>query len=57
MTRMARMGRSNPLMVGLDVGTYKVGVIVAELSYKGAEIVGIGADNGEGRCVKRWRRI
>ncbi len=40
---MGRMNGRRPLLVGLDVGTYKVGVIVAEVSDDdGAEIVGIG---------------
>jgi cell division protein FtsA len=36
------MSKRHPIIVGLDVGTYKVGVIVAEVSEHGAEIVGIG---------------
>src|SRR5207253_893727 len=39
---MARMRKRNPLVVGLDVGTYKIGVIVAELAEGGVEITGIG---------------
>src|SRR2546425_8111871 len=39
---MARMRKRNPLVVGLDVGTYKIGVIVAELTESGVEITGIG---------------
>jgi cell division protein FtsA len=42
------MGSRSPLMVGVDVGTYKVGVIVAELSDGGAEIVGIGTAASRG---------
>jgi cell division protein FtsA len=34
--------RRNPLIVGLDVGTFKVGVIVAEMGADGVEITGIG---------------
>jgi cell division protein FtsA len=42
------MGKRNPLVVGLDVGTYKVGVVVAEITDGGVEITGIGtaASNG-----------
>src|SRR5579885_2449514 len=36
------MAKRNPLVVGLDVGTYKIGVVVAELSTGGVEITGIG---------------
>src|SRR5579885_1800126 len=34
------MAKRNPLVVGLDVGTYKIGVVVAELSTGGVEITG-----------------
>ena len=42
------MAKRNPLVVGLDVGTYKVGVVVAEITDGGVEITGIGtaASNG-----------
>jgi cell division protein FtsA len=36
------MARRNPLVVGLDVGTWKVGVVVAEIGPDGVEITGIG---------------
>src|SRR5579884_1057441 len=36
------MAKRNPLVVGLDVGTYKIGVVVAELATGGVEITGIG---------------
>ncbi len=45
---MAGMGRRSPLIVGLDVGTYKIGVIVAELSATGVEITGIGTATSRG---------
>src|SRR5882672_3992119 len=45
---MARTNRRNPLIVGLDIGTYKIGVIVAEISDGGAEIVGIGTATSKG---------
>src|SRR3989304_5333389 len=48
MARMARMGRRAPLIVGLDVGTYKIGVVVAEGTEGGAEIVGIGTAASRG---------
>ena len=48
MARMARMGRRAPLIVGLDVGTYKIGVVVAEVTEGGAEIVGIGTAASRG---------
>ena len=41
--------RRNPLTIGLDVGTYKIGVIVAELSADGgADVVGIGSAASKG---------
>src|SRR5262249_8489836 len=42
------MARRPPLIVGLDVGTYKVGAIVAELTEQGTEIVGIGSSASKG---------
>jgi cell division protein FtsA len=42
------MPRRAPIVVGLDVGTYKVGVVVAELSANGPEIVGIGTAASKG---------
>jgi cell division protein FtsA len=48
MARMTRMGRRAPLIVGLDVGTYKIGVVVAEVTDGGAEIVGIGSAASKG---------
>jgi cell division protein FtsA len=36
------MATRQSIVVGLDVGTYKIGVIVAEPSENGADIVGIG---------------
>src|SRR5256712_7056590 len=36
------MARKSPLAIGLDVGTYKIGVIVAEVTEGGVEVVGIG---------------
>jgi cell division protein FtsA len=36
------MAKRSPLVVGLDVGTYKIGVVVAELAAGGVEITGIG---------------
>jgi cell division protein FtsA len=37
------MAKRNPLVVGLDVGTFKIGVIVAEETSGGVEITGIGS--------------
>ena len=48
MAPIARMGRRAPLIVGLDVGTYKIGVVVAEVTEGGAEIVGIGTAASRG---------
>src|SRR5437867_12041499 len=45
---MTRIGRRSPLIVGLDVGTYKIGVIVAELGESGVEITGIGTATSRG---------
>src|SRR5262245_1145623 len=42
------MAKRSPLMVGVDVGTYKIGVIVAEVAENGAEIVGIGTAASKG---------
>jgi cell division protein FtsA len=42
------MAKRSPLLVGLDVGTYKIGVIVAEAAESGAEIVGIGTAASKG---------
>jgi len=42
------MPKRNPLVVGLDVGTYKVGVIVAEVTDSGVEITGIGTAASKG---------
>ena len=42
------MARKSPLMIGLDVGTYKIGVIVAEVTEGGVEVVGIGTAASRG---------
>ena len=42
------MARRNPLVVGLDVGTYKIGVVVAEVGGHGVEITGIGTQASTG---------
>src|SRR5690242_12042103 len=42
------MAKKNPLVIGLDVGTFKIGVIVAEVTEHGAEIVGIGTAQSKG---------
>jgi cell division protein FtsA len=42
------MAKKNPLVIGLDVGTYKIGVIVAEVAEGGVEIVGIGTAASRG---------
>ena len=42
------MPKRNPLVVGLDVGTYKIGVIVAEVTDGGVEITGIGSGPSSG---------
>jgi len=42
------MARKSPLVIGLDVGTYKIGVIVAEVADGGVEIVGIGTAASRG---------
>jgi len=43
------MAKRNPLIVGLDIGTFKVGVVVAEVNDQGVEITGIGwAPSGTG---------
>jgi cell division protein FtsA len=45
---MASLRTRTPIIVGLDVGTYKIGVIVAEVSPQGAEIIGIGSASSRG---------
>jgi len=42
------MARKSPLAIGLDVGTYKIGVIVAEVTEGGVEVVGIGTAASRG---------
>ena len=42
------MAKRNPTVVGLDIGTYKVGVIVAEVGDDGVEITGIGTASSSG---------
>lgn len=42
------MAKRNPLVVGLDVGTYKVGVVVAEVARDGVEVTGIGTHPSTG---------
>src|ERR1044072_384836 len=42
------MAKKTPLVIGLDVGTFKIGVIVADVSEHGAEIVGIGTAASKG---------
>ena len=42
------MAKKNPLVIGLDVGTYKIGVIVAEVAEGGVEVVGIGTAASRG---------
>jgi len=43
-----RMAKRNPVVVGLDIGTYKIGVIVAEVNDDGVEITGIGTAASSG---------
>jgi cell division protein FtsA len=40
--------REYPLVVGVDVGTYKVGVVIAEVGPHGVEITGIGTQASSG---------
>jgi cell division protein FtsA len=42
------MARKSPLVIGLDVGTYKIGVIVAEVVDGAVEITGIGTAASRG---------
>lgn len=42
------MAKRSPLVVGLDIGTYKVAAIVAEVTDDGVEIVGIGTAPSRG---------
>jgi cell division protein FtsA len=42
------MVRQKSLVVGLDAGTYKIGVVVAEVGAQGVEIIGIGTQASSG---------
>jgi len=42
------MAKRAPLIVGLDIGTYKISAIVAEIGENGVEIVGIGTAPSRG---------
>src|SRR5205807_3361305 len=42
------MAKRSPLIVGLDIGTYKIAAIVAEIGESGVEIVGIGTAPSRG---------
>src|ERR1051325_2985876 len=42
------MAKRAPLIVGLDIGTYKISAIVAEIGENGVEIVGIGTAPARG---------
>jgi cell division protein FtsA len=42
------MAKRSPLIVGLDIGTYKISAIVAEIGENGIEIVGIGTAPSRG---------
>ena len=43
------MAKRNPLVVGLDVGTFKIAVIVAEIADDGGvEVTGIGTSSSTG---------
>jgi cell division protein FtsA len=42
------MAKKSTLAIGLDIGTYKIGVIVAEVADGGADIVGIGTAASKG---------
>ena len=42
------MSRSNDLVVGLDIGTTKICVIVAERTENGVDVVGIGTHPSKG---------
>src|ERR1700746_3254817 len=42
------MAKRSPLIVGLDIGTYKISAIVAEIGESGVEIVGIGTAPSRG---------
>src|SRR6201988_2248896 len=42
------MSKRSSLIVGLDIGTYKVSAVVAEVGETGVEIVGIGTAPSQG---------
>jgi cell division protein FtsA len=42
------MGKKNSIVVGLDIGTSKVCVIVGEMTERGVEIIGVGSHPSQG---------
>ncbi|HEX9263172.1 MAG TPA: cell division protein FtsA [Candidatus Binatia bacterium] len=42
------MGKKNSIVVGLDVGTSKVCVVVGEMTERGVEIIGVGSHPSQG---------
>src|SRR5262249_32667902 len=42
------MAKRSPIIVGLDIGTYKISAVVAEIGENGVEIVGIGTSPSRG---------
>ncbi len=42
------MAKRSPLIVGLDIGTYKISAIVAEVGEDGVQIVGVGTAPSNG---------
>ena len=46
------MAKKNPVVVGVDVGTYQTTVIVAEIGQTSVEIIGIGTAMANGSLLK-----
>src|SRR5512134_3360602 len=42
------MGKKQPIVVGLDIGTSKVCAVVGEMTDRGVEIIGIGSHPSQG---------
>jgi cell division protein FtsA len=42
------MGKKQPIVVGLDIGTSKVCAVVGEMTERGVEIIGIGSHSSQG---------
>ena len=46
--KLGGKGKKSGLVVGLDIGTSKVGAVVGEMTEKGVEIIGVGSHRSQG---------